>query len=275
MNNTIKKLEEAIGEDVLTEEVKEQIREEIRDIVETRVKARVNEARVEAKEEASEEYEEEIEEYNKALREEVQRFVEETEKEKETELKEHKEWLEDKINDFLEYKLEESIPEELQEAQAKIAVYEPIVEGIKDLFAENYLKADSEQYQVLQQARDEISKLRDQKSEKVAENIELKKQLKEKRRQDIINEACRDLTSKQEKRFKRFAQPFDTEELEEKWQDLVDEVVEEDVNKGDSRKNLNERNEDLSGGTEIVDGGADEDSGSEIDVYAEQYKALK
>lgn len=219
-------LKEKLGEEVFTEELAQEFKAAINEMVETRLVARENELRAEALEEASREYEQELEEYDEALQEEITRFVQEEQAKLEEERAEFKEQLVDEVSDFLESELEEHIPEETREAVAKVALYEPIVEGIRDLFAENYLRLDEEQYGVLEEARREIIKLREEKSELIRERVQLRKQLREQKREEIIERVCAELTTAQAKRFRRMVEGFDVDELEERWETIVDMVLE-------------------------------------------------
>lgn len=265
-------LKEKLG-DVFTDELKEAVTKEINEMINVRVKAKEAELLAQAKEEASKEYVGQIKEYDKAMEEVLREYVGTFVKEQAKSLRTFKETVVNNLSDFFEVKIDEVIPKELKEAQAKVAIYEPIIENIRKSFSENYLRVDSEQFKLLQDARKRIEELREEKSKLMAEAIELKKGISRKDKKEFTEKVCSELTETQAKRFRTITENLTLEQLRKNWEELVDLVTEEPkVTKKVSVKPSPRKGEaTLKEGSEVPD--SSEPVVSEMDVYAKEYKS--
>lgn len=178
--------------------------------------------------------------YQNKLVEKMEAFVESYTKNVEGELETFKESLVDKLDKYLELELTESIPQQFVESTAKVAIYEPIVEGFMNLVSQHYVKADTESYGLFKEAHTEIADLRKENSRVNNKLMEINKQLVESvkmkenyERSNEISKVCEGLTTAQLKRASRLLENVDSSKIVSHFEKIKDIVLREDVSKND------------------------------------------
>src|SRR5210317_105859 len=137
---------------------------------------------------------EEIEaDYNK-------KFEEETSKSKDE--------LVEKVDSYLSYVVEEWMKEnELAlERGIKGEIAEDFISGLKKLFEDHYIDVPDEKYNVLEDQSSKIEELEKKLNESIEKNVELTKENGEHKRQNIIDEASKELADTQKEKFNKLAE---------------------------------------------------------------------
>ena len=134
--------------------------------------------------------------------------VEEMEKEYQSELQEEivsfRDELTDKVDGYLNYVVEEWMKEnELAlESSLRSEITEEFMGGLKDLFKEHYIEVPDEKVDIVENLFDKVEDLEGQLNDKVQENIKVKNELNEYRKDKILEEVCDDLADTQAEKMK-------------------------------------------------------------------------
>ena len=158
---------------------------------------------------------------------ELQTLKEGTLEDAKTAIEEYKESLTEKISSYLESELQNLIPENLVEAQAKVEAYEPIVEKVKSVFKGYGVEVDSEAHDVLKEAKDEILGLQKSYDTIVAEKLKLEGKTAELLAKYVLKEKCDGLTESQTAKINVIFKGSDVEEIEEKFESVADLIISE------------------------------------------------
>lgn len=142
------------------------------------------------------------------------------------EVKNFKAELVSKVSDYLEAKLVESIPAEIMESAAKLAVYQPLVESVMKGFSENFVKLDTTSYALIKEAKDTISKLETELQEKAKIEVTLKKEKREVDRNVKIKSLTEGLTLQQKEKAVKLCESIELEELEGHFTKIRDIIIE-------------------------------------------------
>ena len=131
------------------------------------------------------------------------KFVEETSKSKDE--------LVEKVDSYLAYVVEEWMKEnELAlERGIKGEIAEDFISGLKKLFEDHYIDVPDEKYNVLEDQSSKIDELNKKLNESIAKNVELTKENGQFKRQDIVDEASKELTDTQKEKFNKLAEEID------------------------------------------------------------------
>lgn len=237
MKDLLKKIMEKFDSEVLSEEARTAIEEELTSIIEDKVAAE----KVLFVEEESKRYEEvisekvkEVTEAGEAWKKTVLEKVEKASKELDSELEEKlaeqikvfKEDVVQKVSDFLEYKLDEKIDDQKLGDAAKLAVYEPIVKGILGTLKENYVDVDEDSFELLKKAKGEIDSLESRLAEKVKENMDLSKKIKDAAKEEAFTKVTEGLTPEQMEKARLIMEDVEADDVEKKWENVKDVVLE-------------------------------------------------
>lgn len=145
------------------------------------------------------------------------------------EVKKFRDEMIDKVSDYIEAQLQESIPTELMEAAAKLEVYEPLVESVQSAFASNFIKLDTTSYKLIKEARDEIEALKSEVQNKTKDQITLKKEMKNVKRNMKVESITEGLTAKQKSRAIKLLEGVDYDDLEGRFEKIRDVIIESDA----------------------------------------------
>ena len=116
-----------------------------------------------------------------------------------------------KVDSYLNYVVEEWMKENsiAIERGIKGEIAEDFISGLKKLFEDHYIDVPDEKYNVLEDQANKIEELEKKLNEQVDKNVEQNKAMGELKRQDIIDEASKDLADTAKEKFNKL-----TEEVE-------------------------------------------------------------
>ena len=122
-----------------------------------------------------------------------------------------KDELVEKVDSYLAYVVEEWMKEnELAlERGIKGEIAEDFISGLKKLFEDHYIDVPDEKYNVLEDQSSKIEELEKKLNESIEKNVELTKENGNFKRQDIIDEASKDLAETQKEKFNKLAEEID------------------------------------------------------------------
>lgn len=134
---------------------------------------------------------------------EVARLEEEFDAKLEEAVAQSQEALVEKVDGYLNYVVETWIADNeiALERGMKSEILESFVAGMKGLFQEHYIDVPEEKYDVLGEMEETIEALNARLDEEVAANIEMKKQLDEAARLDIVKSLSEGLTDTEKEKF--------------------------------------------------------------------------
>jgi len=203
--------EEALSELKKLEDAKAEIEEKIKSI---NVKEDVD-ALVEG-EDLSEEFKDKAATIFEAAvksktREEITRIHEGMTSEFEVKLEESVEALTEKVDTYLNYVVEEWTKEnELAiERGLKGEIAEDFISGLKQLFEDHYIDVPDEKYDVLEAQSEKIAELEEKVNNVMEQNIALTSVKSGLVREQVISEACEDLTDSEIEKFKSLTEDVD------------------------------------------------------------------
>ena len=158
--------------------------------------------------------------------------VEEMEKEYQSELQEEivsfRDELTDKVDGYLNYVVEEWMKEnELAlESSLRSEITEEFMGGLKDLFKEHYIEVPDEKVDIVENMFDKVEDLEEQLNDKVQDNIKLKSELNEYRKNKILEEVCDDLADTQSEKMKTLVEGVSYEDDSESFEEKVKTIKE-------------------------------------------------
>jgi hypothetical protein len=135
----------------------------------------------------------------------------------------------DKVSDYLETELQKAIPAEIMESAAKLAVLEPLVQGVMESFSKNFVKLDTTHFKLIKEAKEEIANLEKQLQEKAKAEVVLKKEIREVNRNVKVKSLLEGLTQAQKEKAVKLLEGIEVEELEGRFAKIRDIVIESDV----------------------------------------------
>jgi hypothetical protein len=167
------------------EDLSEEFREKASTIFEAAIQARVSEVT----EELENQYAEQLEEA-------VQEVAEE---------------MSSKLDDYLNYCVEQWMKEnEVAVTHTlKAEITEDFMDGLKQLFAENYIEIPEDKLDVLEQLTLTVQELEDKLNAQMNENIELSKSVSQYTQQDIFNDVAEGLVLTQVEKLRQLAEGID------------------------------------------------------------------
>lgn len=188
---TVDSLEKFAKEDITIEvafegeELSEDFKEKASTIFEAAVAAKVHLAQQELEEQ-----------YEAKLQEDVAAFTEQ---------------LSDQIDNYLNYVVEQWMEEnELAiESSLRTEITEEFIEGMKNLFVENYIEIPEEKLDILEQLATRVEELETKLNETINDNIELATEVKEHAKARILSQVAEDLTITQKEKFSTLAEGVD------------------------------------------------------------------
>ena len=124
-----------------------------------------------------------------------------------------------KVGKFLEFLTPDSIDQSTVEDQVikklvenlaaegiKGEIAEDFISGLKKLFEDHYIDVPDEKYNVLEDQSSKIDELNKKLNESIEKNVELSKENGEHKRQNIIDEASKELADTQKEKFNKLAE---------------------------------------------------------------------
>ena len=179
--------------------------------------------------------------------------VEDMEKEYQSELQEEivsfRDELTDKVDGYLNYVVEEWMKEnELAlESSLRSEITEEFMGGLKDLFKEHYIEVPDEKVDIVENLFDKVEDLESQLNDKVQDNIKVKAELNEYRKDKILEEVCDDLADTQAEKMKSLVEGVsyedDSEKFEEKVKTIKENYFPETIKQDDNVEQLDSSSE--------------------------------
>jgi hypothetical protein len=119
-----------------------------------------------------------------------------------------REELTEQVNDYLDYVVEEWMTQnELAiEKGLRSELTEEFIGGLRNLFLENYIDIPSEKVDLVDELATKVEDLTGQLNEEVAKSVELKKQLGESKKSEILQSVCEGLTQTQVEKVRTLAE---------------------------------------------------------------------
>lgn len=110
----------------------------------------------------------------------------------------------EKIDGFLNYVVEEWMEQNQVaiENGLRAELTEEFIGGLRNLFAEHYISVPEEKVELVDELVEKVESLEAQLNETVARNIEMKKELTESKKQDLIAQVCEGLTQTQTEKIR-------------------------------------------------------------------------
>ncbi len=144
-------------------------------------------------------------------REEITRIHEDMTGEFEVKLEESVDTLTEKVDTYLNYVVEEWTKEnELAiERGLKGEIAEDFISGLKQLFEDHYIDVPDEKYDVLEAQSDKIAELEEKVNSVMEQNISLTSVKSQLVREQVISEACEELTDTEIEKFKSLTEDVD------------------------------------------------------------------
>ena len=182
--------------------------------------------------------------------------VEDMEKEYQSELQEEivtfRDELTDKVDGYLNYVTEEWMKEnELAlESSLKSEITEEFMGGLKDLFTEHYIEVPEEKVDIVENLFDKVEDLEGQLNQSVQENIKVKNELNEYRKDKILEEVCEDLADTQSEKMKTLAEGVSYEDDSENFEEKV-KTIKENYFPNQQKQDENVEQVDASEGEEV------------------------
>ena len=144
-------------------------------------------------------------------REEITRIHESMTSDFEVKLEESVEALTEKVDTYLNYVVEEWTKEnELAiERGLKGEIAEDFISGLKQLFEDHYIDVPNEKYDVLEAQSEKITELEEKLNSVMEQNISLTSVKSKLVREQVISEACEELTDTEIEKFKSLTEDID------------------------------------------------------------------
>ena len=144
-------------------------------------------------------------------REEITRIHESMTSDFEVKLEESVEALTEKVDTYLNYVVEEWTKEnELAiERGLKGEIAEDFISGLKQLFEDHYIDVPNERYDVLEAQSEKITELEEKLNSVMEQNISLTSVKSKLVREQVISEACEELTDTEIEKFKSLTEDID------------------------------------------------------------------
>lgn len=124
--------------------------------------------------------------------------------------------LAEKVDEYLSYVVEQWVEDNkiALEAGVKTEITEDFIAGLKNLFTEHYIDIPEDQVNVVDELTEKIVTLEDRLNEEIDKNVQIKKDLVESKKIEVIHIVSEGLTDTQEAKLKTLAESveFTTED---------------------------------------------------------------
>ena len=158
--------------------------------------------------------------------------VDELEKEFQSDLQEEiisfRDELTDKVDGYLNYVVEEWMRENeiALESSLRSEITEEFMGGLKNLFTEHYIDVPDEKVDIVEGLYDKVEELEEKLNSQVEENMKVKGELNEYRKDKILEEVCEDLADTQAEKMKTLVEGVNYENDSEDFENKVKTIKE-------------------------------------------------
>lgn len=162
--------------------------------------------------------------------EEAQSYISGQEQQLAKEVSAFKESMVKKVGEYFESELPKRIPKNIMESAVKLSAYTPLIEGIIDTFGKNYVKLDSQSFDIIKEAKVENEKLSESLNAKTKDSVHLQAKVKDLEKKLKINELVEGMTVAQKGKTVKLLESCSTiEEIADKFNNVKDIVITESV----------------------------------------------
>lgn len=156
--------------------------------------------------------------------------------------------LESKIDDYITYVAEQWMEENklAVDTGLRAELAEDFIVGLKNLFSEHYVDIPEDKVDVVEELSEKVVELESKLSEAIDFNIQIKKDLVESKKQEVIRDICEGLTDTQVEKMKTLAESVNfvaEDEYKEKLEVIKESYFTQSIKKADPEQ-LHEKIED-------------------------------
>lgn len=121
-----------------------------------------------------------------------------------------------KVDSYMDYVVEQWMKENevAIESSLRSDITESFIEGLKGLFAEHYIEVPEEKFDVLEDLAAKVEELEDTLNTVISENVELKAQLSETAKEQILAKVAEGLSVTQAEKFKTLAEGVEYDDVD-------------------------------------------------------------
>ena len=158
--------------------------------------------------------------------------IEDLEKEYQNDLQEEivtfRDELTEKVDGYLNYVVEEWMKEnELAlESSLRSEITEEFMGGLKNLFTEHYIEVPDEKVDIVENLFDKVEELEEKLNSQIQENVKVKDELNDYRKNKILEEVCDDLADTQAEKMKSLVDGVTYEENADDFENKVKMIKE-------------------------------------------------
>ena len=205
--------------------------------------------------------------FETAVNEKVEMYKEEINEQAANLIQEEKDSMNEKVNEYVEYAVKEWLQENELEIKYSLRteVAESFINGMRKLFAENYIDIPEDEISVVDEITDQIDSFKEQVEEYSILNDKLQKEVLEYKKASIVETVADGLTETQKIKLEKLSasvQAEDTNEFQAKLEDLKEVYFNEGE---ESKKLLSSLSEEVIGTDEVIA----EDNDSSVSAYAQ------
>ena len=136
--------------------------------------------------------------------------------------------LTEKVDGYLNYVVEEWMKEnELAlESSLRSEITEEFMSGLKNLFTEHYIEVPDEKVDIVENLFDKVEELEEKLNSQIQENVKVKDELNDYRKNKILEEVCEDLADTQSEKMKSLVDGVSFEENADDFENKVKMIKE-------------------------------------------------
>ena len=158
--------------------------------------------------------------------------IDELEKEYQSDLQEEivsfRDELTEKVDGYLNYVVEEWMKENeiALESSLRSEITEEFMGGLKNLFTEHYIEVPDEKVDIVENLFDKVEELEEKLNSQIQENVKVKDELNDYRKDKILEEVCDDLADTQAEKMKSLIDGVTYEENADDFENKVKMIKE-------------------------------------------------
>ena len=183
--------------------------------------------------------------------------IDELEKEFQDDLQEEivsfRDELTEKVDGYLNYVVEEWMKEnELAlESSLRSEITEEFMSGLKNLFTEHYIEVPDEKVDIVENLFDKVEELEEKLNSQIQENVKVKDELNDYRKNKILEEVCEDLADTQAEKMKSLVDGVTYEENADDFENKV-KMIKESYFPNQVKQDENIEQEDVVSDEEVT-----------------------
>ena len=162
--------------------------------------------------------------------------------------------LTEKVDGYLNYVVEEWMKEnELAlESSLRSEITEEFMGGLKNLFTEHYIEVPDEKVDIVENLFDKVEELEEKLNSQIEENVKVKDELNDYRKNKILEEVCEDLADTQSEKMKSLVDGVTFEENADDFENKV-KMIKESYFPNQVKQDENIEQEDVVSEEEVTE----------------------